>query len=349
MDCTDTVDREVKGKWTTLRLRTERLAASYGRLAAAYGDADPMDYGRRAANVVDCGTYLGFARDSGKLREANFCRDRLCPMCNSRRSAKIYSQVSRMMDWIDEHHGYKYIFLTLTLRNCAGSDLGDTISLLLDSWRRMCKYGPRKWRNVIKGTHRTLEVTVNARDGSYHPHLHAILAVEPDYFAAGSGKYITQRQYRQWWQDAAGLDYDPWVNVQLVRQDDRTQRVNAATVAAYTCKDEDMIGLDDTIAGHKMLREVSKNPVKTQYIVSDDDTGDVYQTVIDRRVDDIYRALRGRRLVGWSGVYYQARRALSLDDAEAGDLIHLDDDDVRGDVGDAIVRYGWRGGVYVRL
>ena len=56
---------------------------------------------RRADRVSQCGSYLDFGvlpDGTKKLVKANFCRDRLCPMCNWRRSLKLYSQVSQVMD-----------------------------------------------------------------------------------------------------------------------------------------------------------------------------------------------------------------------------------------------------------
>jgi hypothetical protein len=44
---------------------------------------------RRADRVSQCGSYLDFGvlpDGTKKLVKANFCRDRLCPMCNWRRS-----------------------------------------------------------------------------------------------------------------------------------------------------------------------------------------------------------------------------------------------------------------------
>ena len=54
-------------------------------------------------SLAECGDTLAFLRDaSGKkrLHSANFCRNRLCPMCNWRRSLKMYSQVSQITDRI---------------------------------------------------------------------------------------------------------------------------------------------------------------------------------------------------------------------------------------------------------
>ena len=72
---------------------------------------------RRADRVSQCGSYLDFGvlpDGTKKLVKANFCRDRLCPMCNWRRSLKLYSQVSQVMDVL-ESEGYCFLFLMLAV------------------------------------------------------------------------------------------------------------------------------------------------------------------------------------------------------------------------------------------
>lgn len=70
---------------------------------------------RRADRVSQCGSYLDFGilpDGTKKLVKANFCRDRLCPLCNWRRSLKLYSQVSQVMDVL-ESRGIVFFFLRL--------------------------------------------------------------------------------------------------------------------------------------------------------------------------------------------------------------------------------------------
>ena len=119
-----------KGKeidWRGKKLKTIDLAKSYRRLSL---NVNPM-FENKAFRVRDCGTYLEYKKfiDTGekKLHQANFCKVRLCPMCAWRRSLKIFGQVSIVMDHVEENYNYKYIFLTLTVKNCYGEDLRDTL------------------------------------------------------------------------------------------------------------------------------------------------------------------------------------------------------------------------------
>ena len=50
-----------------------------------------------------------------RLVAAQFCRDRLCPMCAWRKSLVMFSQISQIMDWVAEREETVPIFLTLTV------------------------------------------------------------------------------------------------------------------------------------------------------------------------------------------------------------------------------------------
>ena len=90
---------------------------------------------KRANNIKYCGTHLTFMETmSGRLKlfEADFCKDRLCPMCTWRRSLKLFGQTSKLMQHICAKEKVRYVFLTLTVKNCAGENLSETIDELID-------------------------------------------------------------------------------------------------------------------------------------------------------------------------------------------------------------------------
>ena len=85
-------------------------------LATAYDEIDQ----RVAERLRTCATRLiyGIGEDGKRrLRAANFCRVRLCPICQWRRSLKLYSQMSQAMRYVSSQGAYAYAFLTLTVRN----------------------------------------------------------------------------------------------------------------------------------------------------------------------------------------------------------------------------------------
>ena len=271
-----------------------------------------------ADRVANCGTFLQFhvLGDLYKLTAANFCGDRLCPTCNWRRSLKIFGQVSKMMDFLQANDpDLRYLFLTLTLRNEDIDHLFDMVEALLGGWRFLY-HKHTVFRKVVLGTFRVLEVTINHDKHTFHAHLHVVLAVHQDYFHKG---YISQAGWAQMWRESCNLDYTPITDIRAIQPKPGTSGLGSAVaeVCKYSVKDSD-------------------------YLIGDD-------TWRPRYVEALALALSGRRLIGKTGCFGKAWRALNLSDPERVDNEDLDAADLREDVAATIIRYGWRSGAYVRL
>lgn len=103
----------------------------------------------------------------------------------------------------------RFVFLTLTVRNCAIADLRATLQLMNKSWERLSK---RKEFPAI-GWVKAVEVT-RGKDGTAHPHFHVMLMVQPSYFKKG---YLSQARWTELWQRSLRVDYVPVVNVKAVK------------------------------------------------------------------------------------------------------------------------------------
>ena len=311
------LQHEIENKFQSKKIFSDYLSQIYNEIGLK----------SRALKVLDCGSFLEFKvnEEKAKLQLANFCKDRLCPMCNWRRSLKIFSQVSKVMDNMPDD--YEFIFLTLTVRNCSAEELPQTVQALYDGWRYLYNKNKR-FKNSIKGTFRTFECTINndfhsIYYGTYHPHLHCTLAVKKGYFT--SKDYISQKEMTILWRKACGLEYDPIVHIEKVY-----------------LKDENGNKQTEGINVTKAVAEATKYAVKSSDYL---DLNNFDKTCDN--VKSLLEALTGRRLCSWSGIFSQVRKQLDFDDAENGDLIHTDNETIRDDLSFMIVRYRWRAGVYV--
>lgn len=270
---------------------------------------DRLGHTERAGLVRDCGTFLGIAGDGegAAIVEANFCRQRLCPACSWRRSLRIYSTTSQILDYIDaqQPRQVKYLFLTLTVRNCALPDLGSAIDQMATAYKRLTNN--RAWQRRVLGAMRTLEVTINRDDMTAHPHYHLILAVPRSYGAAHDNLYWDHGQWQAAWRQACRLDYDPQVSIQVVKGG---RKAGIREVAKYMAKDTDYL--------------IDGDPATTDYLV-----------------DQLGTQLKGRRLISYTGLLRQAQQTLKLADPETAPLV----DTLRGDVAQAVRRYRWSAGL----
>jgi plasmid rolling circle replication initiator protein Rep len=295
--------------WKERKESTLDLAASYKRIGS-----------NKHYRVLDCSTFLEFKLTTVndlKLTSANFCKVRLCPMCSWRRSLKIFGQVSKVMDHVEENYNYRYIFLTLTVRNCYGEDLRDTLDLMTKSFNKLSER--KAFKQAVKGYFRSLEITYNKKDNTYHPHFHMILAVDNSYFTQ-SKIYLSQEKWTNLWKSCLRVDYTPIVDVRRIKKDDNKGFGKAvAETAKYTVKAEDFL-----------IR---------------DDKGNIQENLTDEVVETLDYALHRKRLTSFGFVFKEIHKKLNLDNAEDGDLTNTDNEELREDLTDVILKYQWNIGI----
>ena len=176
-----------------------------------------VDYSSYANRMQQCSSLLGFilaAGDEGelqfRLRTAHFCRVRHCPVCQGRRSLKWRAKFFQALPKIGEDYPTaRWVFLTLTVRNCPLSELRGTLKQMGEAWHRLSR---RKGFPAL-GWVRSVEVT-RSPDGTAHPHYHCLMAVPASYFGKG---YLKQSEWTELWQQALRVNYTPVVNVKAVK------------------------------------------------------------------------------------------------------------------------------------
>lgn len=241
--------------------------------------------------VQSCGDVLRFIRHedgSLKLYQAYFCKNKLCPMCNWRRSMKYSYQTSRIVDEaIKQEPKGRFLFLTLTVKNVPGSELNRTLTSLTKSFDRLFKRA-KVQKNLI-GYLRSVEVTHNEENNTYHPHIHVLMMVKTSYFA-GKLNYISQEEWGQLWSQSLKVDYIPMVDIRSVKEKGKGLKGAILETAKYPTK-----------------------PIKL----------DIENKQV---VDVLYNGLYRKRQFGYGGIFKIIKKQLALDDAENGDLIHTSDD-----------------------
>ena len=251
---------------------------------------------KKAQNVRSCGEVLKFKkREDGslKLEQAWFCKSRLCPMCNWRRSIKHSGQVIKIVDEaVKRNPKGRFLFWTLTTKNVfSGDELKDELARMNTAFNSMLKY--KKVSKNLLGYLKATEVTVNSIDGSYNQHLHILVFVRSSYFKGTGDNYISQKELTDFWKKALKIDYTPIVNVKAVKP-------------KATEKEKGVIGA---------VYETAKYPVKSIDYLTNDREENL------QRVDDLEKGLKNKRLISFGGIFKEIRKELQLDDVETGDLI----------------------------
>jgi plasmid rolling circle replication initiator protein Rep len=201
-------------KWDTHKLEAVRVEAIY---------AGHEDFSRRAERMHRCAENLHYAwvrpKDAVelrfKLKSTWFCRVRLCPICQWRRSQMWYARFLNALPGIEERFkpsGVSFIYLTATVRNPPVEDLRSTLKDMGKAWMR---FTHRIEFARILGWIRTTEVTYSDKPsaGSAHPHFHVLMMVRNSWF---QNHYVTQQRWQRAWKKSNRLEYNPQLRVNKV-------------------------------------------------------------------------------------------------------------------------------------
>lgn len=252
----------------------------------------------RLFDLEHCGdalTFLQNAEGKKKLKSANFCRLRLCPMCQWRRSLKMFSQVKKITDKILENDkSTRFIFGTFTIKNTDAENLEACINTLNKKFKYLVDqkktFAPaKKLKQNLLGYLKAVEVTYNSKDKTYHPHLHVIFAVKSTFFK-NSSNYMTKKEWIELWQKALNVDYKPQTDIRAIKS-----------------------------GTAKAVAEVAKYPVKTAPILKldDDEAVEVLKTLT--------MSLNKKRFVAYGGIFKTVKQELKLADVETDkDLVNTD-------------------------
>ena len=143
-----------------------------------------------------------------------------------------------------------------------------------------------RFKNAIAGFCRIFRNTPSKDDSNFtHPHFHCILAVRSSYF---KNIYIKQYEWQEMWKDALRVDYNPSVDVRIIKSDNEK----------------------DPIA--KVVAEAFKYPMKSSSL----------DAITWQQFQVLYNELFRLRFISYGGILKQYREALNQDDVEMGDLIH---------------------------
>lgn len=244
-------------KWDYHRSHTQDIEAVYR--------ASP-EFTNTANSLSDCSNFLGFAYKPDpatgeyryKLRSAYFCQKRHCPVCQWRRSMRNVARFLERMPVIEATFpNHRWLFLTLTVKNCQLDALRAYIGQMNKGWQRLIQ--KKDW--PADGWLRTTEVTRNPNDGSAHPHFHVLMMVKPAYFSHG---YVTQEAWAHRWKEAMRLDYDPIIDIRAVRPKIKGQTLQAAVLETlkYGTK------ADDGITSADWLYGITKQLHKLRFLAS---------------------------------------------------------------------------------
>lgn len=188
--------------------------------------------------IVNCGTMLTFEKEFTPhghiyhLTHSNFCRERICPMCQFRKSEKTFAEMLKVTNLLEDR-GYRFLHLVLTIPNVQGGvELEKGIKTLYKGFSKF--YRKKQVKGAFKGILRCLEISYNYDNDTFHPHLHCLVVVNKSYFN-DTKLYLSQDKIRALWTASCGFDESKPLQV-FVRAMKHGDRVGVAEVCKYCVK-----------------------------------------------------------------------------------------------------------------
>lgn len=196
---TEDINKEkLKKEWTDLK----KAQVKYSDMCQSTNRR--IKLGNSTLDMIKfCGDYLEFLAnksfDKHKLKRGSFCKTRLCPTCAKRKSLRWIFALSLFIEYVNSTYDYEYLLLTLTAPNVKGDDLHDELKKYSKAFDQMLKR--KKYKAIVQGFIRKLEITYNKKTDTYHPHYHVIIAVNKSYFK-DKDLYIKRDTWLKDWQRA---------------------------------------------------------------------------------------------------------------------------------------------------
>lgn len=301
-------------KWDQLRESTERVSQLLFRVG---------EFESWAHRIHDCTGFLRFAElaslETGeislKLRYAEFCHVRHCPMCQMRRSI-VYR--SRFLEFLSQSHSElsnaRWVYLTLTVPNMPVESLRGGLKGMNKAWDKFVK---RKEFKSVLGWIRTTEVTrEKKRKGYAHPHFHVLMMVPPSYF--NGRNYVKQSRWLDMWRECMRDHSIESVDVRAVKGGIDTAIMETVKTFTYSVKPETLEADPEwTVEYFKQVHKlrfiasggVLKNAIKNIDSVTDED---MIYTDDNPKPEEAEKEMR-QIGYSWRRHEFKYRRAVKLD------------------------------------
>ncbi len=279
--------------------------------------------------IAECNTFMMLASDESmehvKQTKGNSCKNRFCPICAWRKARKDALKLSIIMKYLQAEQNKEFIFLTLTTPNVEAKDLESEIKKYNHAFQKLMQR--KEVKNIVKGYIRKLEVTYDnerfitkkmykRRKAYYDKRGLKAFDNNPNYdtynphshvliavnksYFNKPDQYIKHDRWLDLWQQVTDNPNITQVHVQKVRENKNKE---VSEIAKYSAKDSD-------------------------YLINEN----VFET--------FYKALKGKRLIVFSGVFKVASKLF-----DEGELDKYKEEDTIEYI--YALMYSWGMGKYV--
>lgn len=297
--------KELKNDWSLKKRKSLRLKFVYLNLSNYYkkqGDLVKADYYMKCHNaVMNCAEYLTFNEcycgEHKRLKYTSFCKNRLCPLCNWRRSLIDSKELLKTVEtYKSDNPDCKAVFVTMSIKNCNSSEVGTHLDMYLSAFNLMHQRASWK-RAFVGGWYRKIEINRNRNKRSknyntYNIHIHCEAFVpDESYFSRSNKNYLSYRKGKKLWQESINtiLERNGLPQQSKVYFDIRTVKAQ---------------GKYKELEAKSKVNNAEFGAIKeiTKYVTKDTDYLDIEDKEMQMEVvETLALALKGRRLTAYGG------------------------------------------------
>lgn len=191
--------------------------------------------------INNCATFLQAVtssdKEQSKIVKANRCMNRFCPICMATKARKEAFMLNIILQVLRTFK-FNFIFLTLTVPNVKGDKLAYELDEEYLALKRLIQR--KEFKAVSQGYVRKTEITYNQERDDYHPHIHMLIVVKPNYFT-DTNNYISQKRWQELWKSCKRDDSITQVNVK------KADASSFYELSKYEAKDFDMLGYSQEV------------------------------------------------------------------------------------------------------
>ena len=263
------------------KLQANREKANGSDKAADYTLLQSQKTMLRSDKIMACGTFieLHLQDNTAKVKSGNFCHDKFCALCSKIKSVKRYSQMLNVLNYLREtgqiydNEQTRIIgMITLTQRNVTVENLADELDTLQTAIKRLTQ--SKTWQDSIKGYAKSLEITYNPKEKTYHPHFHFLVVWDKQTYN------LSTQTIQQLWKRSLRIGYYP------------------------QCDIREAYGQNADLS--KIISECLKYNVKA----AKESDKPLYSDLTVQEFETFINALKGRRFISYSGVIAEVRNIL---------------------------------------
>lgn len=304
MEFTNEVLRKIEGKQ---KFNVE-VSKYFYRLDCDYGLKGQHKYLRISNNVKNCLNYWLWDKYKYNkvldLKKVSRCKNRFCSNCKK-------FDLSRALNNLSPHfkkllnEGYNPFLVTLTIPNCSGDDLFETLNKMQVAFRKFYRFYSLDGKGGYDDRYfkfyacvRCLEVTYSKERDDFHPHYHLMV------FIKGYKEFLFYKYIEGEWSNKRG-SYNMYSDFDM-----QIRKIWTLCYKGKTVRDYDK--LDDIYIGE--IREMDEKGIYEVMKYAFKDTDIVNYKVFSY----LYFALYGRRLRQGYGFLYNVRLENDSDGKKQG-------------------------------